>query len=102
MFSHNRKLAKRKCKRCNKSYSPTAFVQLFCCKQCYQADYADRKRKAKVVTEQEMPIFACQFCGIRTRLKFDPTRDLKSWTDFVCPACKTPRMGNESKGIFIK
>lgn len=102
MFSHNRKLAKIKCKRCKKSFNPTVFVQLFCCKQCYQADYADRKRKVKEVTKQEMPVAACQFCGVRTRLNFDPMRDPKSWTDFVCPACGIPRMGLESKGVFNK
>jgi hypothetical protein len=38
------------------------------------------------------PIFACQHCGKRTELDFDPERDQQKWATLKCPFCNIPRI----------
>lgn len=93
--------SKKKCEHCGVQYIPTAHKQFFCGLKCRQEEYKETKKK---INKDEMPLFACQFCGTRSKLDFDPGKsmNLKSWTDFVCPACGIPRMSEESKGMFKK
>ena len=52
------------------------------------------------IKETTLPIFACQHCGKRSEINFNPTKERKRWDDFVCPFCKKRRLEIQFKEIF--
>lgn len=50
--------------------------------------------------KSSFPLFACQHCGKRIELKFDPDKEKTKWADFVCPFCGIPRISNDDKDIL--
>ena len=53
---------------------------------------SNMSRRYKIKKDEQSPIFVCQHCGERTRLKFHPIVDYESWSAFKCPKCKKSRL----------
>jgi hypothetical protein len=76
---------KLQCKRCGEVFVPVNTKQVFCNRDCFESEYKEKEK------ESSPALFACEYCGKRTELTFDPKKDLAKWTLFKCPFCDKGR-----------
>lgn len=74
-------MVKRKCLYCGSYFLPRAKNHVFCKRSCFRASYNKKMKKKNL---DECPSFLCPKCGKLTKLDFDPRKNTKKWTNFVC------------------
>lgn len=89
-------LSLKKCKNehCGKEFVSKQARHDFCCRKCFKTYYDMRNKRS------EFPVFACQHCGKRTTLDFDPDKEKTKWTEYACPFCGTPKIQESDKDIL--
>lgn len=80
---------KRICKNCGKAFCAIKTNQFFCCRNCFKKNYYIENR-IRIEGSEQRPRFPkkhCDFCGIKTQLDFDPTKDRARFSNWPCPNC---------------
>lgn len=80
------------CKNCHNEIDNPAPRQLYCNYFCRSAFGIKKYKKTRikriyVKTKRENPHFACQRCGYKWKLNFDPLREHDKLKDLICPKC---------------
>ena len=73
------------CPVCGTIFPKKTKNHVFCKRKCFKIDY--NRRSKKEANSTEYPSFLCLKCGKRTKLEFNPKKDIKEWSDFVCSRC---------------
>lgn len=73
------------CPICGTIFTKRTKNHKFCVRKCFKIYY--NKKLKKEAASSRCPDFICPKCGKVTELEFNPKKDIKKWSDFVCLFC---------------
>ena len=81
----NLNIMKIACPICGTIFTKKTKNHRFCVRKCFKIDY-NRRLKEEAISNK-YPSFVCPKCNKAIELEFAPKKDIKKWSDFLCPFC---------------
>lgn len=85
------KIVIKRCLNCDQDYEKTQKNSRYCSQKCRSEHNRKKRRRKRHLEEPQKKIYqwACQECGTKIKLNFNPLKEYMKIRELECPKCKT-------------